>query len=112
VLQEAGAEQHLGARVADGRQKRRHVRGVRRVAGEVNYLETELLRVLPRPFGGRDGKQVIGRDDRDLLGRVGQVRGHLQHRIQVRGGQGQGADRKSTRLNSSHVKISYAVFCL
>src|SRR5690606_42121052 len=23
-----------------------------------------------------------------------------------------GADRKSTRLNSSHVKISYAVFCL
>src|SRR5690606_41720791 len=25
---------------------------------------------------------------------------------------GQGRDRKSTRLNSSHVKISYAVFCL
>src|SRR5690606_40853957 len=25
---------------------------------------------------------------------------------------GGGADRKSTRLNSSHVKISYAVFCL
>src|SRR5690606_41244691 len=24
----------------------------------------------------------------------------------------QGQDRKSTRLNSSHVKISYAVFCL
>src|SRR5690606_40122796 len=29
-----------------------------------------------------------------------------QHRPQTR------ADRKSTRLNSSHVKISYAVFCL
>src|SRR3989442_6307651 len=28
-----------------------------------------------------------------------------------RGGQGLG-DRKSTRLNSSHVRISYAVFCL
>src|SRR5690606_40170287 len=27
-------------------------------------------------------------------------------------GQGIGQDRKSTRLNSSHVKISYAVFCL
>src|SRR5204862_2851466 len=26
--------------------------------------------------------------------------------------QPQGADRKSTRLNSSHVEISYAVFCL
>src|SRR5690606_40749049 len=25
---------------------------------------------------------------------------------------GRAADRKSTRLNSSHVKISYAVFCL
>src|SRR5690606_40046498 len=27
-------------------------------------------------------------------------------------GAGAGGDRKSTRLNSSHVKISYAVFCL
>src|SRR5690606_41456964 len=29
-----------------------------------------------------------------------------------RQGQLQALDRKSTRLNSSHVKISYAVFCL
>src|SRR5690554_8168961 len=28
------------------------------------------------------------------------------------GGGAGGADRKSTRLNSSHVRISYAVFCL
>src|SRR5690606_41552262 len=27
------------------------------------------------------------------------------------GGQAQAGDRKSTRLNSSHVKSSYAVFC-
>src|SRR5690606_42072354 len=27
------------------------------------------------------------------------------------GGDGRAEDRKSTRLNSSHVKISYAVFC-
>src|SRR5690554_4614080 len=27
-------------------------------------------------------------------------------------GLGKGIDRKSTRLNSSHVRISYAVFCL
>src|SRR5690554_7608546 len=26
--------------------------------------------------------------------------------------EGRGTDRKSTRLNSSHVRISYAVFCL
>src|SRR5690606_41499197 len=30
----------------------------------------------------------------------------------VRGRVGRFGDRKSTRLNSSHVKISYAVFCL
>src|SRR5690554_7515074 len=29
-----------------------------------------------------------------------------------RGGYLHGIDRKSTRLNSSHVRISYAVFCL
>src|SRR3712207_7292489 len=28
------------------------------------------------------------------------------------GGGGSGGDRKSTRLNSSHANISYAVFCL
>src|SRR5690606_41706954 len=33
-------------------------------------------------------------------------------RRRVRGTGRAGADRKSTRLNSSHVKISYAVFCL
>src|SRR5690349_24251854 len=32
--------------------------------------------------------------------------GHLDHRVAAP------ADRKSTRLNSSHVEISYAVFCL
>src|SRR5690606_41850024 len=30
----------------------------------------------------------------------------------ARGRPGPGSDRKSTRLDSSHVKISYAVFCL
>src|SRR5438874_3814778 len=36
---------------------------------------------------------------------------HSQDPRQGRGGRGQ-VDRKSTRLNSSHVEISYAVFCL
>src|SRR5439155_26523401 len=31
--------------------------------------------------------------------------------LEANGG-GEGTDRKSTRLNSSHVAISYAVFCL
>src|SRR5690606_25347792 len=32
--------------------------------------------------------------------------------VEVRDEAGRPLDRKSTRLNSSHVKISYAVFCL
>src|SRR3712207_7052531 len=32
--------------------------------------------------------------------------------VAARGGAGPGQDRKSTRLNSSHANISYAVFCL
>src|SRR3712207_8613756 len=32
--------------------------------------------------------------------------------VQPPQGPGDGADRKSTRLNSSHANISYAVFCL
>src|SRR3712207_8576112 len=49
-------------------------------------------------------------------------RHHRRHRpVHVRGPRadelrgercGHGADRKSTRLNSSHANISYAVFCL
>src|SRR5690606_40041168 len=35
-----------------------------------------------------------------------------QHRPSGGGRPGLRLDRKSTRLNSSHVKISYAVFCL
>src|SRR5690606_39602661 len=35
-----------------------------------------------------------------------------KHRWKANFTQGVSRDRKSTRLNSSHVKISYAVFCL
>src|SRR5690554_7401563 len=36
----------------------------------------------------------------------------LKERDERRQAQQSGTDRKSTRLNSSHVRISYAVFCL
>src|SRR5690606_40124377 len=42
-------------------------------------------------------------------------RNHIAHQSRVFGYEtivSQFRDRKSTRLNSSHVKISYAVFCL
>src|SRR5690554_7393532 len=49
----------------------------------------------PLPGPGRHGRRGEGR------AHAGDARAVLL-----------GADRKSTRLNSSHVRISYAVFCL
>src|SRR5690606_3046540 len=60
-------------------------------------LTTELVR--RRPF--RAPHHTVS--DQGLFGRVGKTR------QEFRPGE---IDRKSTRLNSSHVKISYAVFCL
>src|SRR3712207_7567891 len=54
---------------------------------------------LPRPHG-RDG--LLGDVDADAQG----VRARDGRDLIVR------RDRKSTRLNSSHANISYAVFCL
>src|SRR6266496_2740935 len=59
--------------------------------------------------------------DRLLVGceRAADLRQHLGRRDRLRPPVGVGCqvlealtDRKSTRLNSSHVEISYAVFCL
>src|SRR5690606_42018889 len=57
-----------------------------------------------RPPGARRGPGRSGRGPR----RGGRSQSHppRENRGGTRG------DRKSTRLNSSHVKISYAVFCL
>src|SRR5690606_40215903 len=64
---------------------------------------------LRRRPGGPAGRHLLRREPQ---GRRGRPAGHPG------GDQGRAApravdrDRKSTRLNSSHVKISYAVFCL
>src|SRR5690606_12893865 len=47
---------------------------------------------------GDDGKVFFGVKDRNVRARMLELMSEK--------------DRKSTRLNSSHVKISYAVFCL
>src|SRR5690606_41833645 len=60
----------------------------------------------------------LSRSSVDILGQPGLVPPHhLSHALALVPGEGlapigDGVDRKSTRLNSSHVKISYAVFCL
>src|SRR5690606_41039718 len=70
--------------------------------------------------GGLEGPlQVVGvgRQGRGRRGEGGGGEGQYQRGGSGESGQpspavGPGRDRKSTRLNSSHVKISYAVFCL
>src|SRR5207253_10420605 len=61
----------------------------------------------------RAGRGQVGRGD----GRVRVAGFGAPQQLQAHAGveqalQGVGGDRKSTRLNSSHVAISYAVFCL
>src|SRR5690606_41585231 len=65
---------------------------------------------LQRGAGGRDGRGAAV----DLaLGQQGDGFGIGLGFLSIAvGGQFRAQDRKSTRLNSSHVKISYAVFCL
>src|SRR5690606_40158116 len=55
---------------------------------------------VPELFAG-----LLGRDHHQVLA-------HRQGGEFMRDLEGAQQDRKSTRLNSSHVKISYAVFCL
>src|SRR5690606_41605412 len=63
------------------------------------------LRGLQGRFEDRACRWCGGRDGLLCLSYGAQGRGLRLQRVP-------GLDRKSTRLNSSHVKISYAVFCL
>src|SRR5690554_7511306 len=60
----------------------------------------------PGALGTDLGFHLHGFQDEDQLPLLDMVAGADQHLEDVTG------DRKSTRLNSSHVRISYAVFCL
>src|SRR3712207_6889917 len=56
---------------------------------------------------------VVGRVEAPRIARAGMARVEdaVEHRVAHRH-VARGQDRKSTRLNSSHANISYAVFCL
>src|SRR3989442_3114032 len=58
----------------------------------------------PLPGGNRCDEAENSHEEKDLAHRV-------DEEVQLRGVE-LDLDRKSTRLNSSHVRISYAVFCL
>src|SRR2546427_8890451 len=80
---------------------------------------TTLFRSHARGAAFRVALRRKGRDDAQ---RIGCVARHLAQRGQALGreiadqvggrGRARELDRKSTRLNSSHSQISYAVFCL
>src|SRR2546427_6641301 len=59
----------------------------------------------------RQGQQVDAQQ-RMALRQRGQLRGQQLGAEALGGAHAHQADRKSTRLNSSHSQISYAVFCL
>src|SRR5690606_41316545 len=65
--------------------------------------------------GGRTPKlEKTFHRDVELPDEIAEVRHDeiVAERVVPRGDRRVSRDRKSTRLNSSHVKISYAVFCL
>src|SRR5205807_9183998 len=78
------------------------------VAGEQDRMQAHAMQTRDRLGGG--GLDRIGDREQaaDLPVPAGEHR-RLPGRL---GGRGAGGDRKSTRLNSSHLVISYAVFCL
>src|SRR5690606_39414103 len=63
----------------------------------------------PDGLGGGDHRHIEVLEHPAFLSQTVQVGGRGQR---VTPGTDAAGDRKSTRLNSSHVKISYAVFCL
>src|SRR3712207_7003719 len=74
--------------------------------------------------GGREVAGFVGDDQRTLGRQRGGGEAHRQDALRLgererralrvvrRGAWASAQDRKSTRLNSSHANISYAVFCL
>src|SRR3712207_8866964 len=87
---------------------------IRRPPRSTLFPYTTLFRSAPHTRTGRSGKEKVwgGWTLRSGMFPVFSAR-HEQTRSQTFPMWGQwGQDRKSTRLNSSHANISYAVFCL
>src|SRR5256885_5648317 len=76
---------------------------IRRPPRSTLFPYTTLFRSRSGSFNDGAGGPVLQREfSRWQRGREGWQANHVSHRL----------DRKSTRLNSSHLVISYAVFCL
>src|SRR5258707_2978089 len=91
---------------------------IRRPPRSTLFPYTTLFRSLQRVLDGADDLvERIGQGFQHLVGRDGEAARHAFGEVAALDfhlfdfGAGEG-DRKSTRLNSSHANISYAVFCL
>src|SRR5687768_18151483 len=92
---------------------------LRRPPRSTLFPYTTLFRSRAGARGDREGGALQGagggdRADPQCRRRVGGERSAAEqgHPVPVRSQPGDTRDRKSTRLNSSHGYISYAVFCL
>src|SRR3712207_7460949 len=89
---------------------------IRRPPRSTLFPYTTLFRSHGRRGAQADGKQYGGNSGQKPSGRTieGEHGRNLldAHTVSALGETLGSADRKSTRLNSSHANISYAVFCL
>src|SRR5256885_5602464 len=76
-----------------------HLIGSERQAAQPELSEEELRTLVD--VGAKEG--VVEREEREMIHKVFELEDTLVRSV---------IDRKSTRLNSSHLVISYAVFCL
>src|SRR3712207_7372494 len=86
---------------------------IRRPPRSTLFPYTTLFRSPPHDFQSDDAEGLAGHDARSFL-LVLVLPPSVRETVRGPGGgvAGAGQDRKSTRLNSSHANISYAVFCL
>src|SRR3712207_7102069 len=80
---------------------------IRRPPRSTLFPYTTLFRSTVR----RQHLRLVGQHEQPLMQRAVQLPSEVAGGCPCSGEQ-VGADRKSTRLNSSHANISYAVFCL
>src|SRR3712207_7175082 len=78
------------------------------------FRSKSMARSRPIGFDRAGGLELSGGTSMTIAGppRKVQAGTKWQANIKLDGGAGSDEDRKSTRLNSSHANISYAVFCL
>src|SRR5207249_10367550 len=79
--------------------------------GDVVCYEKPPGRLFLHRVIGRNGDGFVAKGDALAFTELVE-RAHVLGKVTTVERHGRGRDRKSTRLNSSHVSISYAVFCL